>query len=77
MAFIVLEIDVPGQGIAQLNASCQRPGKPHDAINACQNLLSAILGGSADASVQVTTRDITASVATSGSGSQQNLYNLK
>ncbi len=77
MAFIVLEIDVPASSIADLNAKCQRPTKPHDAINACQNLLSAILAGAADASVQVTTRDVTAAVATSGSGSQQELYNLK
>lgn len=77
MAFIVLEIDVSGQGIPQLNASCQRPTKPQDAVNACRNLLDAICGGAIDASVQVTTRDVTASITTSGTGSQQENYNLK
>lgn len=77
MAFLVLEIDIPAQGIAQLNASCQRPTKPHDAVNACRNLLEAICAGAIDASVQVTSRNVTASVSTSGSGSQQELYNLK
>jgi len=77
MAFLVLEIEVPGQGINQLNASCQRPTKPHDAVNACRNLLEAICAGAIDASVQVTSRDTTASVSTSGSGSQQESYNLR
>lgn len=77
MAFIVFEIEVPGQGIAQLNASCQRPTKPQDAVNVCRNLLEAIVCGAIDASVQVTTRDTTASVTTSGTGSQQENYNLK
>lgn len=77
MAFLVLEIDVPAQGIDQLNASCQRATKPHDAVNVCKNLLSAILAGTIDASVQVTSRDVTASVTTSGTNSQQEMYNLK
>lgn len=77
MAFIVLEIEVPAQSIAQLNSNCQRSGKPHDAVNVCANLLSGILGGCVDASVQVTTRDVTASITTSGTGSQQENYNLR
>lgn len=77
MAFLVLEIDVPAQSIAQLNASCQRSGNPQSAVNLCRNLLEAICAGAIDASIQVTSRDVTASVATSGSGSQQESYNLK
>lgn len=77
MAFLVLELDVPGYSIAELNAKCQRPTKQQDAVNACRNLLDAICAGAVDASVQVTSRDTTASVSTSGSGSQQENYNLK
>lgn len=77
MAFVCLEIEVPGQGIPQLNATTQRPTKPQDAVNACRNLLEAICAGAIDASVQVTTRDATASITTSGSDSQQENYNLK
>lgn len=77
MAFIVIEIDVPGLSIGTLNSQVQRPTKPHDAVNGLNNLLSGILNGSYDASVQVTTRDVTASVTTSGSGSEQELYDLK
>jgi hypothetical protein len=77
MSFLVIEIEVPGQGIPQLNASVQRPTKSQDAVNACRNLLDAICGGAIDATVQVTSRDVTAAVGTSGSGSQQESYNLR
>lgn len=77
MAFLVLEIDAPAQSIANFNAKIQRHGKPHEAVNEIRNLFDAISGGVVDASVQATTRDVTASITTSGSGSQQELYNLK
>lgn len=77
MAFLVLEIDAPANTIAQLNAKIQRPTKPLEAVVEMRNLCDAILAGAVDASVQATTRDVTASVSTSGSGSQQVLYNLK
>lgn len=77
MAFVVIEIDVSGLSIGTLNSKVQRPTKPHAAVNELNDLLSGILNGSYDASVQVTTRDVTASITTSGSGSQQELYDLK
>lgn len=77
MAFVVLVIDVPNNSISQLNADMQRPGNPHVAIVQARNELDAILGGAKDAAIQVTVRDTDPSVATSGSGSTQFLYNLK
>lgn len=77
MAFLVIEIDVPANNIAELNSQVQRATKPYEAVALCRNYLDAILSGAIDASVQVTSRDTTASVSTSGSGSQQESYNLK
>lgn len=77
MAFLVLEIDAPAHTIAQLNSKIQRPTKPLEAVIEMRNLCDAILAGTVDASVQATTRNITASVSTSGSGSTQFSYNLK
>lgn len=77
MAFVVIEIEVPAQGIPSLNDRSQSPTKPNDAVNLLCNLLDGIKGGTIDASVQVTTRDVTASVTTSGTGSTQYSYNLK
>jgi len=77
MAFIVIEMDIPAQSIDSLNARCQRSGKPHAAVVELRNLCDALLGGAIDGSVQVTTRDVTAGVTTSGVSSQQEDYNLK
>lgn len=77
MAFVVLEIDAPALSIGNLNARVQTPTKPREAVELMRNLCDAILAGTVDASVQATTRDITASITTSGSGSTQQLYNLK
>lgn len=77
MAFLVLEIDIPAQAIAELNARIQRPTNQHAAVVEMRNLCDALLGGAIDGSVQATTRDVTASIATSGTGSTQYLYNLK
>lgn len=79
MAFLVLVIDAPGNTIAQLNAKevAQASSKPHEGVQACKNILEALLAGAAEGSVQATTRDTDPSVATSGSGSTQVTYNLK
>lgn len=76
MAFLVLVIDT-SDNIANLNQKVQRPTKPHEAVVNCRNYLDAILAGAKDCSVQVTTRDTDPAVATSGTGSQQESYNLK
>lgn len=77
MAFVVLELDIPASSIGDLNARCQNPTKPQDAVNLCRNLLEGLTAGTIDGSMQVTTRDVTAGVTTSGTGSTQQLYNLK
>lgn len=76
MAFVCLVIDVPADSIAQLNV-VQNPGNPHSAVVNARNLADAILAGAKDASVQITVRDSDPAIATSGSGSTQQSYNLK
>lgn len=76
MAFLVLVIDT-SDSIADLNGKIQRPTNPHEAIANARNYLDAIMGGTKDASVQMTTRDSDPSVGTSGSGSEQESYDLK
>lgn len=77
MAFVVFELDIPAQSIANLNDRVQRPTNSREAVNLARNLLEAIVAGSVDASVQTTVRDTTSSISTSGSGSTQQSYNLK
>lgn len=77
MAYLVIEINASGQSIADFNSAIQKPGKPHDAVNALLNLLNGVNGGNYPATVQVTSRSTTAGVSTGGSGSQQELYTLK
>ena len=76
MAFVCLVIDVPSDSISQLNV-LQNPVNPHEAVVNAWNLADAILAGVKDASVQITVRDPDPSIATSGSGSSQQSYNLK
>lgn len=77
MAYVCLVIEVPAASIAQLNSDVQRPGKPHEAVVQARNLLDGLLAGTKDGEVQITTRDTDPSISTSGSGSQQESYNLK
>lgn len=77
MAFVVLVIETPKDSIAELNSKIQRPGKPHEAVVQARNYLDGILAGCTDSSVQITSRDTDPSVSTSGSGSEQESYNLK
>ncbi len=76
MAKLVIEIDST-DSIAQLNSKVMFPTKALEGVIALRNYLDAMLAGCVDASAQVTSRDTTASVSTSGSGSQQVTYNLK
>lgn len=76
MAFIVVEVEISNQSIADLNDKVQRAGKPHETVNNLTNLLDALKAGALDGTVQVTTRDTTATVTTSGTGSQQEDYTL-
>lgn len=76
MAHLVLVIDT-SDSIANLNSKIHNAGNPREAVVNARNYLDAILGGAIDASLQVTSRDTAPSVSTSGSGSQQESYNLK
>lgn len=77
MAIVVVVIDVPSEGIGQLNAEIQNSGNPHEAVINLRNMMDAAMGGLKGASFQVTTRDTAPSITTSGTGSLQVTYNLK
>lgn len=74
MSYVVIEVSVPGLSIATLNDKCQSSGDRSDALNQAMNILAALAAGAEGGTVQVTTRDTTASVGTSGSGSLQKSY---
>jgi len=77
MAIVVLVIDVSNQSIVNLNEKTQSAGNPDNAMNKVNDLLSGILGGSYDATMQVTVRDTAPTITTSGTGSTQIDYNFK
>lgn len=74
MAYLVLVINVPSEGIEQLNAETQFPTKVPESIQGAINVLQAIDGGHKPAVVQITTRSTDPAVSTAGSGSQQYSY---
>lgn len=74
MGFLVLVIEVPGEGVAQLNAETQLPTKVDESIQGVINVLDAIVGGNKPATVQITTRTTDPSVTTVGTNSQQYTY---
>lgn len=75
MAYIVIELSVPALSIADLNdKGGLNAGDKSDAVNQAMNVLAALNGGAQSGTVQITTRDITASVATSGADSKQVSY---
>ena len=77
MAFLVLVIDT-GDGVLDLNGKMGSDStKPHDAVIAARNYLDAILAGTKDANIQMTTRTTDPAVTTAGSGSAQTNYILK
>ncbi len=76
MAFVCLVIEIPAEGIGQLNI-IQNPGNPHEAVVNARNLADALLAGAKDGEVQITVRDTDPAISVSGSGSTQESYNLK
>ena len=75
MAYLVLEISIPGLSIADLNdKGGLNAGDKADAINQALNMLAAVNGGAQAGTVQLTSRDSTSSISTSGSGSLQKSY---
>lgn len=76
MAYAVFVINVnDGSSIADLSNRLQNAGDPADALNNCQNLITAISGGTKSGVVQVTVRGTDPGVATQGTGSTQVTYN--
>lgn len=76
MAYLVIEINAGNRSIQDLNELMKGATKPQASVNNVKNLIDACQLGTVLATVQVTSRDTTASVTTSGTGSQQQLYTL-
>lgn len=74
MAYMVLVVNLPNDSIQNINDACQLPTKVEESIQGCIQLLIDIQAGTKPGSVQVTSRDSSVAVSTSGSGSQQNTY---
>lgn len=74
---MVIELNVTNQSIQDLNEIMKGSTKGRETVNGLINLLAGVLSKSAPSEVQVTTRDSSASISTSGAGSQQQNYNLK
>lgn len=77
MAYVAIEIS-SSKSIATLNDKCQNAGNPREALNKLIDLLSGIASGTEGegVTVQVTVKDATSSISTSGTGSSQNSYTL-
>jgi hypothetical protein len=75
MAYLVIELNFPGLQIADVNDKFGlNSGDKADALNQAINALAALEAGAQSGTVQLTSRNATASVATSGSGSEQVSY---
>lgn len=77
MAHLVIVIDT-SDSIAELNAKLDlaNGGNPEEHVAKIANYIASCQGGAVDASLQVTSRDTAPSVSTSGSGSQQKVFDL-
>lgn len=76
MAFIAIEIEVPGMSEIQLNQYLTADSKSHEGVQQLSNLLAGISGGAIDASVAVVVSDVTNSLTASSAGNEAS-HNLK
>ncbi len=75
MAYLVIELNFPALQIADINDKFGlNAGDKADALNQAINALATAESGAQSASVQLTTRDSTADVVTSGTNSEQVSY---
>lgn len=74
MAYVVFVINCPNQSIQDLNDKCQLPTKVQESLQGAQQLMIDIASGFVPGEVQITTRDSTVSVSTSGAQSEQETY---
>jgi hypothetical protein len=74
MAYLVIELNLPSLAISTLNDKALNAGDKSDVINQCVNVLMALAAGAEGGSIQATSRDSTAAVATSGANSKQVIY---
>lgn len=74
MAYMVLVVNLPNDSIQNINDAAQLPTKVEESIQGAIQLLIDIQAGTKPGVVQITSRDSSVAVSTSGAGSQQNTY---
>lgn len=74
MAYMILVVNLPNTTIADINSEAQLPTKVEESLQGAIQVLIDIQAGSKPGSVQITSRDSSVAVSTSGAGSQQNTY---
>jgi len=72
-SYLAIEIHAGNKSIADLNQTVLNGGatKPEVVLNALINLVSSLQQGGTTGTVQLTSKDSTSSITTSGSGSTQ------
>lgn len=75
MAYLIMVVNLPNSSIGDINSECQFPTKVEESLQGAIQVLNDIQAGCKAATVQLTSRDSTVAVSTSGSGSQQATYN--
>ncbi len=75
MAFIVVELEVAGDSVGQLNTLVAEDSNGHVGVNRLIDVLGAVCGGAKDATVKVAVRSTTSTPTASGGGSSAT-YNL-
>jgi len=74
MAYLIMVVNLPNSSIADINSESQLPTKVEESLQGAIQILIDIQAGCKPGSVQLTSRDSTVAVSTSGSGSKQNTY---
>lgn len=75
MAYLVLEFNIQ-QSIADMNGTENQATKPDESVNACTNLLFALIGGNASGTLKIVSKDVATTIATSGTDSASNTFSF-
>lgn len=76
MAFLVIELDIPSESVAQLNDQLPVSGNALEGVVVLRNMLDALLAGAKDGSAACAVRSTSAAVSASGGG-ESPTYDLK
>lgn len=74
MAYLVLEINLTGLQIEDLNDRCLEGGNKQNASNGAIDLIAAIASGAQSGTIKLVSKDVATTINTSGSGSTSVTY---